>query len=168
MKQISPELFVADERIVKVDRAVIETLKAQAARNPRGRARLCAHKDVNDRLHEMLIVMARDIYIRPHKHLGKSEAFHVIEGAADIVFYDDSGAIEDVFTVDARGVFYFRNDEPRYHTQIIKSEFLVVHEITNGPFNSADTVFAPWAPEETDRAAVMAYWKKLKRDVARR
>ena len=169
MKLISPEIFVAEERIVKVDLALLDEIKAQAARNPRHRARLCAHKDVRDRLHEMLIVMARGIYMRPHKHLNKTESFHVIEGAADVVFFDEDGTIDEVVRIGdviSGKLFYFRNDEARYHTQIIISEFLVVHEITNGPFNRADTVFAPWAPEETETAAADAYLEKLQRDVA--
>ena len=168
MKLISPEVFQADERVVQVNAAVIDRIKQQASSVPRRRARLCVHKSTDDRLHEMLIAMARGIYIRPHKHLGKSESFHIIEGAADIVFFDEDGNVDEVLRTSAGGVFYFRNDEPRYHTQIITSDFLVVHEITNGPFNRADTVFAPWAPDETDAGAVAAYWEKLKQDVASR
>jgi len=171
MKQISPEVFVAEDRIVKVDHAVLQEIKSQAAHNPRRRARLCVHKDVQDRLHEMLIVMARDIYIRPHKHPGKTESFHVIDGSADVVFFDSEGSIEEVIRIGnaASGkLFYIRSDEARYHTQMVTSEFLVVHEITNGPFNRAETLFAPWAPEETDVAAAAAYWEDLKRHVATR
>ena len=71
MKRINDEVFVAEDQIVQVDGPQLETLKAQAARNPRQRARICAHKDVQDKLHEMLIVLARGAYVRPHKHLHK-------------------------------------------------------------------------------------------------
>jgi len=166
---LNEEVFVAEDRIVKVDPALLAELKAQAARNPRRRARLCAHKDVEDRLHEMLIVMCGGMYVHPHKHLTKMEAFHVIEGAATIVFFNDTGKVEEVFRVGdfpSGGLFYFRNEEPRYHTQIITSEFLVVHEIANGPFRRADTQFAPWAPDEKEVACVKVYMEKLKREVA--
>ena len=169
MKLTGPEVFVSEEHLVKVDFALLDQIKAQAMRTPRQRARLCAHLDTKDRLHEMFIVMARDIYVRPHKHLGKSESFHVIQGAADIVFFDENGMVEEFFRIGdvASGkVFYFRNDEARYHTQIITSESLVVHEITNGPFNRAETVFAPWAPEETNLPDVRDYMNKLKQHVA--
>lgn len=169
MKMLNTEVFVAEDRLVTVDCAQIKILKEQAARNPRRRVRLCAHKDVQDRLHEMLIVMGRDIYVRPHKHLRKTESFHVVEGTATVVFFEESGAIDEVVHIGdflSGGVFYFRNDEPRYHTQIITSEFLVVHEITNGPFNRADTVFAPWAPDEADTAIVAGYLERLKRAIA--
>jgi hypothetical protein len=41
----------------------------------------------------------------------------------------------------------------------------VFHETTNGPFNRADTIFAPWSPEEDDVVAVRAYVEKLKQQV---
>ena len=169
IKMLNDEVFVAEDRIVKINRPELDKCKAQAARNPRRRARLCAHKDTQDRLHEMFLVMARDIYVRPHKHLNKTESFHVIEGAATVIFFDESGGVEEIVLIgdlQSGSFFYFRNDEPRYHTQIITSDYLVVHEITNGPFNRADTVFAPWAPPEEDTAAVKVYMEKLKRGVA--
>ena len=169
IKRINDEVFVAEDPIVQVDRSQLETLKAQAARNPRQRARICAHKDVQDRLHEMLIVLARGAYVRPHKHLHKPESFHVIEGTATVIFFDDAGAVEEIIRIgdfESGSQFYFRNDDPRYHTQIVTSEFLVFHETTNGPFNRADTVFAPWSPEENNVAAVKAFMDKLSRDAS--
>ena len=165
------EVWVADEPIVRVNAGLLDQLKAQAALNPRRRARLCSHKSVEDRLHEMLIVMAGDMYVHPHKHLTKSESFHVIQGSAIIVFFDESGKVEEVFKVGDRQsgeTFYFRNDQPRYHTQIITSDFLVVHEIANGPFRREDTVFASWAPFEHEKDAARAYMEQLRREVTQR
>ncbi len=169
IRQVNDEVFIAQDPIVQVDQAQMAALKTQAARNPRHRARLCSHKDNADRLHEMLIVLTGAVYIRPHKHLNKAESFHVVEGSAIVIFFDESGAIQEVIHVgDAASgrPFYFRNDDPRYHTQIITSDFLAFHETTNGPFNRADTIFAPWSPEETDTAACAAFVEKLRREVA--
>ena len=101
----------------------------------------------------MLIVLTKDDYIRPHKYLYKTESFHVIEGSAVVIFFDEEGGIQEVIHVgdtSSGKQFYFRNDDARFHTQIITSDFLVFHEVTNGPFNRDDTIFAPWAPEEND------------------
>ena len=167
IKEISNEVLIAQDSIVQVDQAQLEDLKVRAARSPRHRARLCAHKDNQDRLHEMLIVLSKQVYIRPHKHTNKSESFHVIQGSALVIFFDDSGKIEEVIRIgdlESGACFYFRNDDSRYHTQIITSDFLVFHEITNGPFNQADTIFAPWSPEENDLAAINSFKEKLIRD----
>jgi cupin fold WbuC family metalloprotein len=165
IKRVNDEVFLAEYGLVLVDQAQIDFLETQAARNPRHRARLCAHKDGQDRIHEMLIALTQEVYIRPHKHLNKSESFHVIAGSAMVVYFDDAGGIADVVYIgDASSgrPFYFRDDDERYHTQVITSPFLVFHEVTNGPFNRADTLFAPWSPEETDAQAVQAFLEELK------
>jgi cupin fold WbuC family metalloprotein len=169
-KKVSEEVFVAEQPIVQVNQEQLDFLKIQASRSPKHRARLCAHKGGEDRLHEMLIVLTKKVYIRPHKHTNKSESFHVIDGRAIIIFFDESGAIEEVIQVgDSKSghPFYFRNDDPRYHTQIITSEFLTFHETTNGPFNRADTIFAPWSPPETEPEAAAAYLKELRDAVSK-
>ena len=51
------------------------------------------HKDIKDNLHEMIIILSKETYIRPHKHLNKAESLHVIEGSADVIFFNDYGKI---------------------------------------------------------------------------
>jgi len=55
IKQFNDEVLFVEDQIVKVGHRDIEILKERAQRNQRKRVRLCAHKDTNDRLHEMLI-----------------------------------------------------------------------------------------------------------------
>jgi hypothetical protein len=55
-----------------------------------------------------------------------------------------------------------------FHTLIIRSDVLVVHEITNGPFRPTATVFADFAPEDSDVAKAAAYQAELVRRVAAR
>ena len=73
MKEISDSIFYAGERVVKVNRQDVETLKDKAHESRSVRSRLCMHKHVDYELHEMFIVHFRDTYVRPHKHFGKSE-----------------------------------------------------------------------------------------------
>jgi cupin fold WbuC family metalloprotein len=84
-------VFIALDRIVKVGQEELAFLKQQAAGNLRKRARICAHKTNDDALHEMLIAISAKSYIHPHKHLGKSESFHIIDGLVDVVVFDDQG-----------------------------------------------------------------------------
>jgi cupin fold WbuC family metalloprotein len=159
-RPINNEVYVAEDHVVQVGRDGMEMFQQMAARNARHRARLCTHKDNQNRIHEMLIALTGNAYIRPHRHVNKSESFHVIEGTAMVVFFDDTGKIEEFFEIGdyhSGKPFYYRND----------SEKLVFHETTNGPFNRADTVLAPWSPEDTDAAAVKAYMENLKLEVAR-
>ena len=45
-------------------------------------------------------------------------------------------------------IFYNKLDKPYYHMLIIRSDFLVFHEITTGPFAKNKTIFPDWAPKE--------------------
>ena len=167
-RKINDEVYVAEAHVVQVDQQSIDAFNQQAKHTSRHRARLCAHKENENRIHEMFIALTKDAYIRPHRHINKSESFHVIEGTAIVIFFTDGGTIEEVFEIgDFRSgkPFYFRNEDDRFHTQIVTSDRLVFHETTNGPFNRADTVLAPWSPEDTNAAGVKNYMDELKRAV---
>lgn len=150
---LNPEVLYSKVAIATTDRSDIDLFKQLSSRNPRKRVRLCAHSSPDDRLHEMLIVHERSAYVRPHKHPGKTESTHIIEGLVDVVVFDDEGRIESVIRMGdyASGkTFYYRMAIPVFHTLIIRSDVLVFHETTNGPFDRRDTIFAPWAPEDSD------------------
>jgi cupin fold WbuC family metalloprotein len=136
--------------------ADVAFLAERARQNARRRARLCAHPDARDRLHEMLIVLDRETYIRPHRHAGKSESFHIIEGELDVVIFHDDGSVREVVRMGPFGsgrAFYYRLMENCFHTVLICSPFALFHETTNGPFNRSDTEFAPWSPAEGELQA---------------
>ena len=159
MRIESAEVLYAADGVVTVDAEAIAGLKRDASRNPRERIRLCTHRGTGDAVHEMLIVHAASAYVRPHKHIGKAESFHVIEGRVDVVLFDDEGEVGDVIPMGeyASGLpFYYRIDQPVFHTLLIRSAVLVFHETTSGPFKREQTVFAAWSPD-SEPAAVAAY-----------
>lgn len=158
------EVLFAADKIVQVKREYIYFLKERVRHNQRKRIRLCTHKNIDDELHEMLIVLTKGAYIRPHKHLNKSESFHIIEGSVDVIVFDDEGHIIEVIQMgdySSGSTFYYRISDPYYHTPLIRSDFLVFHETTNGPFTRSDTIFAPWAPEESNSAAGKEFMEQL-------
>ena len=169
LKEINCEVFVADEAIVKIGPPELAFLKEKLALSPRGRVRLCAHSNGGDLLHEMIIALARDTYVRPHKHRAKTESFHVIEGMVDVVAFDEDGGIAEIIPLgDAASGrnFYYRLSSPVFHTLLIRTGLLIIHETTNGPFRKADAIWADWAPAEEDGAASRAYMARLASAVA--
>ena len=96
LRKINDEVFIAEDKIVRMGSRQVAFLKRQAASNDRRRARICAHKTNDDSLHEMLIAIVAGSYIHPHKHTRKIESFHIVEGSVDIVLFDDAGSIVDV------------------------------------------------------------------------
>jgi cupin fold WbuC family metalloprotein len=154
------EVYYSDAAIVTADDELIAELKRLAAQNPRLRSRLCTHPDPSSGLHEMLIVHHRDAYVRPHKHLGKPESFHVIEGSARVIVFENDGRIRDVLDMTPYGqgkLCYYRMPDEVFHSILITSEWLVFHETTAGPFDPSKTAFPDWAPDGGDTAAVKAY-----------
>ena len=163
-KKNSDEVFYSGDSIVKVRRDDIYQLKQFARQTPRKRSRLCTHEGIESSLHEMLIVHEKGIYVRPHKHLGKSESFHVIEGQADVVIFSEDGGILDFIEMsnyNGGEVFYYRLSEPLFHTVIIKSEVVVFHETTDGPFRREDMVFAEWSPKDNEVDATHRFLENL-------
>lgn len=153
-----------------LDQTGIEELKRLAVLNPRRRVRFCAHRSPNDSLHEMFIVHARNCYVRPHWHLSKAESIFILEGEVDLVLFHTDGAVSRVISMGnpASGrPFFHRLSEPTCHTLLIRSEHLVFHEVTEGPFLRTQTVFPDWAPEENTTEAD-AFIANLNRQLAQR
>ncbi len=170
LERINDEIFVAKKSIVSLGDEEASFLKAQALRSPRCRARICAHKSNGDLLHEMLIAISSKSYIHPHKHIAKSESFHIVEGSVDVIIFDDDGNITNIIKLGAPGSgrsYFYRLSKARFHTMIINSNILVVHEVTNGPFDKEQTILAPFAPPEGDKSAVRNYIKYLSGEVAK-
>lgn len=169
LRKVNEEVFIAEDSIVQLGDEEITFLKRQAQRNTRQRARICGHKTNDDALHEMIIAVSASSYIRPHKHIGKSESFHVVEGEVDVAVFDETGAVADVIQLGAIGSgrkFYYRLAEGEFHTLLIRTEFLVVHEVTNGPFDRDRTVLAPFAPPEDQIDQARDYMKRVSNAVA--
>ncbi len=167
--QKSPEVFLAEGPIATIGPEDIRVLREAVRQTPRRRARINAHPGHDDALHEMIIAINSSSYIRPHRHPGKSEAFHIIEGEVDIVVFSEDGEIERIVSLGEKGsgrAFYYRMSAPRFHTLVIRSELLIVHEITNGPFSPEGTVYAGFAPEESAAAAAASFRAELVRRVA--
>jgi cupin fold WbuC family metalloprotein len=165
LKTINEEVLYVDRDIVTIDRGQVEFLKEESQKTERQRIRLCAHVNVEDRLHEMIIVHRENTYVRPHKHLSKSESFHIIEGSVDVILFDEFGEIVEIIQMGefASGKnFYYRISSSTFHTLLIKSDFLVFHETTSGPFNRSDTIFASWSPSEEERSCVAQFVSDLR------
>jgi len=169
-KMESDEVLYADDPIVNLMGKDLELLKQRARLNSRQRVRLCSHPDLTDKLHEMIIVIRKNICVPPHKHPKKSESIHIIEGLADVVIFNDDGTINQVLPLGEYGsgrFFYCRMNSSVYHTLLIRSEFLIFHETTNGPFQKDSTQFAPWSSGISDPESCKIYLEQLDESVAR-
>lgn len=158
-------VYMAPGPIATIGREEIDYLRIELTSNVKGRVRINLHPDNADTLHEMFIAIRPDSYIRPHKHPQKSEAFHIVYGEVDVVLFNDDGDIEQIVPLAAGSTskaFYYRMSRPFFHTLMIKSDLLLVHEITNGPFTGDGTMYAEFSPaEDADAVAIDTWLTKL-------
>jgi cupin fold WbuC family metalloprotein len=145
------EVFRACDPIVEIGPDWLSQLKAAAIQSPLGRSRVCVHADDTTAVQEMIIAMREEVLFRPHRHLNKTESFHMIEGAVDVVVFDEDGRPVRAVQLAATGggkSFYYRLNEAHYHAILPRSPIVVFHETTTGPFSKNDTQFADWAPHD--------------------
>jgi cupin fold WbuC family metalloprotein len=156
----SPEVRYAVGDPVLVGASDLMALQSAALASNRRRARICTHASPEDPLHEMVIVLARGTYVRPHRHVGKTESFSVFEGEADVVLFHDDGTVRELIPLGPLGsnrIFHYRLAQPVFHTVIVRTATFSFLEVTNGPFRAEQTIYAPWSPDGRDAAAAATY-----------
>ena len=161
-------LFSQDD-IAVVDAATLQSLRALAAAAPLRRSRLCLHRTSDDLIQEMVIAFAKDSYVRVHRHRHKSESFHVLEGMLQVVFFDDEGVETRRIRLgdSASGLpSLYRLSCDAWHTVLVETESVIIHETTNGPFVPGEAEFAAWSPDGSQPAAVSAFLNRLRSTVA--
>jgi cupin fold WbuC family metalloprotein len=145
------EVFYCKEKFPYASNDLVQTLKLLAIKNKRERIRVCMHEDKNSKLHEMLILHTNKCYIRPHAHLFNDESITIFEGVADLIIFDKNGNIETVVRLSdyaSPGSFYFKIRKNVHHMLLIRSEFLVFKEVTEGPFSRLNLLYPDWSPSE--------------------
>ena len=161
----NPEVYHSKESFFSLNKDDINKLINLAKQTPRNRVRFCSHSSDQDTLHEMFIVHPKDAYVRPHKHLDKIESMLVIDGEVDYIMFDDNGKVDNAVKMgdfETKKPFYQTIRQDTFHMLIIKSEWLVFLEITNGPFEKGKTIYAEWSPEESDTLSVETFLNKIK------
>ena len=159
------EVYHSKEDFFSLSKEDINRLISLAKNTTRGRVRYCSHSSGQESLHEMFIVHPKGAYVRPHKHLEKIESMLVIDGEVDYVMFDNDGNVDNVVKMgnyESKKSFYQTIRKDKFHTLVIKSEWLVFLEITNGPFDKENTVYAEWSPKESDPLSVEVFLNKIK------
>lgn len=166
-----PDVLRPDLELPRLGDADVETLRDTVRNSSRYRNRFCGHADSAEALHEMIICLHANTYVRPHRHHGRAESVHVIDGFADLVLFTDQGVVDRVVPLGPWGsgcTWYVRLSRPVFHTLVLRGEDFVFQETTLGPFRREDTEMAAWAPDDADATAVAAYKCELTSSVLSR
>lgn len=153
--------------VTAITGALFDSVTERAAASPRLRMNHNFHNSPEDNPHRFLNVLLKGTYIRPHRHTTppKPETFLVLEGAADVIIFDESGAITERYHLGSdspEGRVWGIDIAPGvWHTILPRTDRAVCFEVKPGPWQPAsDKEFAEWAPAENDPEAA-AYSKAL-------
>ena len=151
--------FFAKVRPVFVDRAIYDELKQISISRGNKNVRLCLHSAPEDNQHDMIILERKGTLYRPHRHPGKAETFHVVEGRMAVFNFDAKGEPAEVGVVHPGEIY--RLDLKHYHTVMPLDDFVIYHEAKVGPFlGDDDFIFPPWGPRAGDDAAMREFFAR--------
>jgi cupin fold WbuC family metalloprotein len=153
--------------IALVDASMISTLQSSSDQSDKRRARICMHPSSESVIHEMIITLEKDSYVKPHRHLNKTESYFVIQGEVQLIYFDEEGSIIKSYVLrsyEKGGIFYLRSSNNFWHTLVVNSNQATILEITSGPLQEEETIFASWAPDPETKEKAALYLNSLRNE----
>lgn len=138
----SPAVEFASTPIVAVDETTIDRVRQMALASPQKRARLCLHPDLNEPLHNMLIVLLRGTDVPMHRHANKAECYHILSGLLTLIIGDGTGRDHQRIPLGPLGSgrqCVCRISAGLWHRVEVETDEVVMHESTVGPFDITGT-----------------------------
>lgn len=137
-----------------ISTALLDAMTAKAAASPRRRAHYNLHSAPTDVVQRFVVVAQQDSYVRPHRHLTKTELCTVIRGRFEVVVFDEAGMVLSRDIVGEGTVnLAFELPHATWHTLLPLTDGAAFVEVKQGPYDPATAAeFAPWAPEEGSSA----------------
>ena len=141
MNKISDGVFRVDGPILSLTGDMIDTLLLECSTSSKKRARINFHPCDNSNVHEMIVALHRSTQIEPHRHLNKSESFHVIQGQLSVALLKEQtfDPLKIIHLSAGKPNCFYRLNAPFYHLVVPMSEFVIMHETTEGPFIPPNT-----------------------------
>lgn len=127
MKEISPGVYRAT-RVLWWD---LEALKAEAARLPGKRARICLHESDDSPVQEMLVALCEDASVPIHRH-DEFETITIVSGTASVYLYADDFGCTDILELgrEVQSCAVGR----AWHKVVPTCPVVVIHEVKHGTF----------------------------------
>jgi len=130
-----------NDQMIRIDKALLDSVTAEARSLPRKRKNYNFHKEYSDTLQRLLNAMEPLSYIQPHKHQDpdKREVFFVLRGRILVVEFDETGNTRDHVILDPlNGVYGAEIPERTFHTIVSLENSTVAYEVKDGPYSPAD------------------------------
>jgi cupin fold WbuC family metalloprotein len=148
---------MASDDVQLIDGDLLEAVALKAAQSARLRMNHNFHASAQANPHRFLNVLLEGTYVRPHRHLDppKDEAFLVLEGAAAVLLFNDTGEMTASYSLgkasDRGHLWGIDIAAGVWHTILALTPRVICFEVKPGPWDPAtDKDFAAWAPPEGD------------------
>ena len=136
--------------IAKMSQDEVEENLLNAINSDRKRFPKVLHSP-GDEFNRVINFIAKDSYMQPHLHPGveKIEIIRILHGSAAVVFFDDSGAINNSTILKNGAVEAIEVPAFTWHTYVMLTDYVVTYETMMGVYRP-DTWkhLADWAPKE--------------------
>jgi len=121
----------------------LDSLIALSKLNNIDKFRICMHKNDKAHIQEMLLILLRPQFIKPHKQEKSTVSYHVLKGLAELRLYDDNGNVEFVRNLSSTesGIQHIRLEANRFRSIKSLSDYFIYLEISIGPFQDSDTIW---------------------------
>lgn len=132
-----------------VDKSIIEETIRRAENSARGRAASILDPHEKEGIRTLVHAIRRNCYIRPHFH-ESDEAFAILTGKLDVIFFDEGGNVKEKYRMDDKGGMKLVGIPKKiYHNVISLDSCSTMLAISVGPYNPTKPKnFASWSPEE--------------------
>ncbi len=143
-----------------VSNTLLDEMTAKAAASPRRRAHHNLHSSPSDLVQRFVVVAQSDTYIRPHRHMTKSELCTIVRGRFECVVFDADGTITERNVIgEGTPNHAFELPSQTWHTLLALTDGAAFVEVKEGPYDPATAAeFAAWAPEEGGATAAFQRW----------
>ena len=146
VNKISDGVFQLENSYNVLDSDLISLIKDDCISNKKKRSRINFHQSPSDYVQEMIIAMHINTDIPVHRHINKCESFHLIEGRVCVVlFKENSSQIFEEIILDSTKRPFYRLNTNIDHLVIPLSLITIIHETTEGPFNTESSIIPEWS-----------------------
>jgi len=112
--------------------ALEDMLVAVAGRTQSRRARICVHESESSPIQEMFVLLMRETFKGTYRYKSASSKY-LIRGEMSVQFLSDDGMLADRFSMSSICPF-LHIGKMVWHTPIITSDYVLLHEIHEGPW----------------------------------
>ena len=137
--------------ISTIENIDIELLKKESSDSRKKRSRICLHQNHKSKIQQMLINLNYDSWIPIHRQPNQTETFILLEGGLKVVFFEESGKVKNIKNLGLKESKMIHFEADVWHTCLATSDHVLYFELTEGPYDPNNTLWADWMELKSDQ-----------------